>query len=247
MISAAGSPNFSSPFSRSSCDRRSKSCCSVSSPVIATSKPALPSATGPLLESVGLAVVEERTEISVACRSSETSPPEPSRYVRARPSAVISGSSTKSHEDLEAWRVDRVPGGAHDHDVRRGRRGIRRQGGEQRVLRALGLGVVRRGTLGREAPAEEQRDRGDREHEDRDPGAERATDGGRRLRRVTRSRASCGQLPRMAGGAVGTRPRERKTAHFAALPHESATGCNHRAENEGSVLSGLGSPKLLRR
>ena len=75
-MSAAGSPNLSSPFSRSSCERRLKSWSSVSSPVTDTAN-AL-SSPSPSTFSTSASVSSSSTSASgmmVAWRSSETSAP----------------------------------------------------------------------------------------------------------------------------------------------------------------------------
>ena len=72
MMSAAGRPNLSSPFSRSSWESRLKSWSSVSSPVTATAK-APSSRPSTCSTSVSVSPSESATGTSVACRSSETS------------------------------------------------------------------------------------------------------------------------------------------------------------------------------
>jgi hypothetical protein len=105
MISAAGSPNLSSPFSRSSCERVLKSSSSVFSPVTDTAN-APPSSASTLSTSASAASSSSSraTGTIVACRSSETSPAaEPPRYVRAAASAEMRSSATKSRTKLWNW------------------------------------------------------------------------------------------------------------------------------------------------
>ena len=124
MMSAAGSPNLSSPFSRSSCERRLKSWSSVSVPVTDTANGPSSATASTFSTSVSVSPSSERAiGMIVACRSSETSASPPSRYVRARPRAVISLGDEIPNVGLEPGRVDRVVLGADDDDVgHRGRR-----------------------------------------------------------------------------------------------------------------------------
>ncbi len=98
MISAAGSPNCSSPFSRSSCERRLKSWSSVWSPVTETEKASSSSAASTALDHrLRLVLVGDRR----AGRSSRDGRrrrgvASPSRYVRARASACRSLSTTSA-------------------------------------------------------------------------------------------------------------------------------------------------------
>ncbi len=77
MISAAGKPNWSSPFSRSSCESALKSWSSVSSPVIETAN----AVSTPASSTTATAASTSKTTSGtiVACRSSDTSPSSESR------------------------------------------------------------------------------------------------------------------------------------------------------------------------
>ena len=102
MMSAAGRPNWSSPFSRSSWDRRLKSWSSVSSPVTDTAK-AESSAASSAAEMTSAASSSSKIPSGtiVACRSSETSPSGPSRYVRASASGRSGLSETNVRTKVE--------------------------------------------------------------------------------------------------------------------------------------------------
>ena len=163
MMSAAGSPNLSSPFSRSSWERRLKSWSSVS---VARHRDGERALLVDALRPSRRAPPSRRRRRARSGRSSRGDPPRRARRSRRRGTCsrgrerVISPSSTKlAHVRLELRRVDRVLLGADDDDVADGGRRIRRERREPNVVGALRLGVVRRRALGREAPTEERRDR----------------------------------------------------------------------------------------
>ena len=126
MMSAAGSPNLSSPFSRSSWERRLKSWSSVSVPVTETANAPSSSIASTFSTSASVSSSSmSATGTIVAWRSSETSPASgSSRYVLTRPRApYLAVVDELAHIRLELRRVHRVLLRADDDDVAdRGRR-----------------------------------------------------------------------------------------------------------------------------
>ena len=205
MISAAGSPNCSSPFSRSSCESRLKSWSSARSPAIETSNAASSfAASSSSITAGGVVVVEDRDrdDRRVAVRPRRAAVLG-SVEVRARPRRAPARRSRRASRPTNASNSGESTVccvGADDDDVGGDALRIGRERPSDGVDRALRLRVVRRRALGREAVAEERRrsprSRGRRWRSTR---RSSSTDAGRWPWRGSGSRASRCLLPRSTG------------------------------------------------
>ncbi len=244
MMSAAGRPNFSSPFSRSSCESRLKSWSSVCSPVTATAN--APSSSAPDLLDQGLRLVlardRDRDDRRVADRPRRGRRPLVEIRARAGERGDLALLDELPHVRPE---LRANPPCARPSGRRRCRGtacGDRAEAPGTTPRRPLGLGVVRRLALGREAPAEKRHDRDDgREHDDRAPSRRSPARGAARWRRRACRSSDIGVSERLV---IRPRPRSSKPA--------VVTGHSYLVEKREAslvVLAPLGEarrPRVLR-